>query len=129
MKARSTFLWLASLWGMLLAGQSGAVGQGVADFYRNKLITLVIGTGPGGAYDINGRLIGRHIFQHIPGTPKLVIQNIPGAGSIQAGNYLFSIASQDGTVLGNILNTVPLVQVLGQGQTQFDAAKIGRAHV
>jgi tripartite-type tricarboxylate transporter receptor subunit TctC len=95
----------------------------IADFYRSKQVTLVIGTGPGGAYDIHGRLIGRHIFRHIPGQPKSVIQNIPGAGSIQAGNFVYGVAPQDGTVLGNILNTVPLVQILGQASTQFDAAK------
>jgi tripartite-type tricarboxylate transporter receptor subunit TctC len=95
----------------------------VEDFYRGKQMTLVIGTGPGGAYDIHGRLIGRHIFRHIPGSPKAVVQNIPGAGSILAGNYIYGVAPQDGTVLGNILNTVPLVQVLGQAKVQFDSAK------
>lgn len=105
------------------AASMPAIADDISDFYRNKLVTLVIGTGPGGAYDIHGRLIGRHIFSHIPGQPKSVIQNIPGAGSIQAGNFIYSVAPQDGTVLGNILNTVPLVQILGQASSQFDAAK------
>jgi len=95
----------------------------MADFYRGKTVTLVIGTGPGGAYDIHGRLVARHLAQHIPGAPKLVVQNIPGAGSVQAANYLFNIAPQDGTVLGNILNTVPIVQLLGLVKTQFETAK------
>ena len=102
---------------------SSASADAISDFYRGKLVTLVIGTGPGGAYDIQGRLIGRHLFNHVPGQPKSVIQNIPGAGSIQAGNFIYSIGPQDGTVLGNILNTVPLVQILGQASAQFDAAQ------
>lgn len=92
-------------------------------FYKGKSIILVIGTGPGGAYDTHGRLIGRHIGRHIPGQPKTIVQNIPGAGSVQAANHVFNIAPQDGSVLANILNTVPLVHALGQTKTQFDPAK------
>jgi tripartite-type tricarboxylate transporter receptor subunit TctC len=105
------------------AASATASADAISDFYRGKLVTLVIGTGPGGAYDIQGRLIGRHLFNHVPGQPKSVIQNIPGAGSIQAGNFIYGVAPQDGTVLGNILNTVPLVQILGQASAQFDAAQ------
>jgi tripartite-type tricarboxylate transporter receptor subunit TctC len=105
------------------AGASPASADAIADFYRGRQMMLVIGTGPGGAYDIHGRLIGRHLFGHIPGAPKGVIQNMPGAGSIQAGNYIYGVAPQDGTILGNILNTVPLVQILGPAKAQFDAAK------
>ncbi|HTI86770.1 MAG TPA: hypothetical protein VL966_09200 [Alphaproteobacteria bacterium] len=112
-----------SVGAMLAVGTTAARADAIADFYKNKQVTLVIGTGPGGAYDIHGRLIGRHIFRHIPGPPRLVIQNIPGAGSIQAGNFVYGVAPQDGTVLANILNTVPLVQILGQASAQFDAAK------
>lgn len=108
----------------VLSGAAPAAAQeSTADFYRGKTVTLVIGTGPGGAYDIHGRLLARHLAQHIPGVPKLVVQNIPGAGSVQAANYVFNIAPQDGTVLGNILNTVPIVQLLGLVKTQFDVAR------
>src|SRR5689334_11889305 len=111
-------LALAAL--LAMAGAAPASAEdAMADFYRGKTLTLVIGTGPGGAYDIHGRLLARHLPQHIPGAPKLVVQNIPGAGSIQAANYLFNVAPQDGTVLGNILNTVPIVQLLGLVKTQF----------
>ena len=107
-----------------LAGASSASAEdAMADFYRGKTVTLVIGTGPGGAYDIHGRLLARHLPQHIPGSPKLVVQNIPGAGSVQAANYLFNVAPQDGTVLGNILNTLPIVQLLGLVKSQFEVAQ------
>jgi tripartite-type tricarboxylate transporter receptor subunit TctC len=108
----------------VLSGAAPAAAQeATADFYRGKTVTLVIGTGPGGAYDIHGRLLARHLAQHIPGVPKLVVQNIPGAGSVQAANYVFNIAPQDGTVLGNILNTLPIVQLLGLVKTQFEVAQ------
>ena len=93
-------------------------------FYKGKNITLVIGTGPGGAYDIHGRLISRHLGKHIPGQPKLIVQNMPGAGSITAVNHVAAVAPQDGSVLANILNTVPLVHALGQVTTQIDPAKL-----
>jgi tripartite-type tricarboxylate transporter receptor subunit TctC len=127
MRAMSRFVTATAVLAAVLSVGFGVAGpasaDAVEDFYRGKQMTLVIGTGPGGAYDIHGRLIGRHIFRHIPGAPKSVIQNIPGAGSIQAGNFVYGVAPQDGSVLGNILNTVPLVQILGQATTQFDAAK------
>lgn len=110
-----------------LAGGGSALAQNAGDpveaFYKGKNVTLVIGAGPGGAYDIHGRLLGRHIWRHIPGQPKLIVQNIPGAGSVKAANYVYSVAPQDGSVLANILNTVPLVHTLGQVKTQFDPGK------
>jgi tripartite-type tricarboxylate transporter receptor subunit TctC len=108
---------------LVLCAAAPAGAQEIADFYRGKIVTLVIGTGPGGAYDIHGRLVARHLARHIPGVPKLVVQNIPGAGSVQAANYVFTIAPQDGTVLGNLLNTLPIVQLLGLVKAQFDVAE------
>ena len=109
----------------LLSGAAAvAQSESVEAFYKGKNITLVIGTGPGGAYDIHGRLISRHLGKHIPGQPKLIVQNIPGAGSISAANHVTNVAPQDGSVLANILNTVPLVYALGQAKTQFDPAKL-----
>lgn len=93
------------------------------DFYKGKQLKLVIGTGPGGSYDINGRLLGRHIFRHIPGTTGLVVQNIPGAGSRKAAIYVYSAAPKDGTVLAQVLNTLPLLQALGEAGTGYDAGK------
>lgn len=108
-----------------LVGGEAALAQtdSAESFYKGRNITLVIGTGPGGAYDIHGRLISRHLGKHIPGQPKLIVQNMPGAGSITAVNHVYAVAPQDGSVLANILNTVPLVHALGQVTTQFDPAK------
>ncbi|MFN4281586.1 MAG: Bug family tripartite tricarboxylate transporter substrate binding protein [Alphaproteobacteria bacterium] len=117
-------LWCCLLLICAMAGLNRAVAAEPAQsFYSGKNITLVIGTGPGGAYDIHGRLLSRHFGKHLAGAPKLIVQNMPGAGSITASNYVYAVAAQDGTVLANILNTVPLAVALGQVQTQFDPSK------
>jgi tripartite-type tricarboxylate transporter receptor subunit TctC len=122
-------MWRSIFCGAVVLGLAGgpALAQGADDaesFYRGRNVTLVIGTGPGGAYDIHGRLISRHLGKHIPGAPKLIVQNMPGAGSVTAVNHVYNVAPKDGSVLANILNTVPLVHALGQVKTQFEPSKL-----
>src|SRR4030095_12966541 len=69
------------------------------DFYRGKTITILAGFSPGGGFDINARVLARHIGRHIPGNPTVVVQNMPGAGSITAVHYLDLTAPKDGTAL------------------------------
>jgi tripartite-type tricarboxylate transporter receptor subunit TctC len=69
------------------------------DFYQGKTLTLVVGYSPGGGYDINARLIARHIGRHIPGTPMVVVVNMPGAGSLRSLEHLENHAPKDGTVI------------------------------
>src|SRR3954453_1473222 len=69
------------------------------DFYQGKTLTLVVGYSAGGGYDINARLIARHIGRHIPGTPMVVVVNMPGAGSLRALEHLEKHAPRDGTVI------------------------------
>src|SRR4051794_8060509 len=71
----------------------------VADFYRGKQINLVIGTSAGNDYDFRGRAIARHIGKHIPGEPTIIPRNMPGAGGVNAANWLAAIAPRDGTTL------------------------------
>jgi len=71
----------------------------VADFYRGKRINFVIGYGTGGGYDIYARLFARFIGEHIPGNPTVVPQNMPGAGSRRAANWLYTVAPKDGTAV------------------------------
>lgn len=89
-----------------------------ADFYEGKTISLVIGSGPGGGFDRYGRVVGRHIVKYIPGKPTVVPKNMPGAGSGQAAEYLFSIAPKDGTVFG-ILQPGALVEPLLNSTQKF----------
>lgn len=92
-------------------------------------VTIVVGYEPGGGYDLYARMIAPLLSKHLPGHPQVIIQNMPGAGSMQAANYMYNIARADGTVLGMIGEDVPLLQVLGQPNIHFDAEKfswIGR---
>lgn len=94
-----------------------------ADFYKDKQIKLIIGTNVGGSYDVHGRTLGRHIHNNIPGKPKILIQNKPGAASQIAAAYVYGIAPQDGTVLVNLLNTLPMRQAIGRTRKSFDITK------
>ena len=100
-----------------------AHAQDVAGFYRGKQITLVIGYGPGGGYDLYARMLSRFIGAHIPGNPTIVPQNMPGAGSRSAANWLYKVAPQDGTVIACLGQATPTDQALGQPGVQFDAGK------
>jgi tripartite-type tricarboxylate transporter receptor subunit TctC len=100
-----------------------AAAADVSDFYRGKRINFVIGYGTGGGYDIYARLFARFIVEHIPGNPTVVPQNMPGAGSRRAANWLYSVAPKDGTVLACLGQATPTDQALGQPGIQFDARK------
>src|SRR5262249_49532442 len=69
------------------------------DFYKGKTITIVVGFSPGGGYDVNARAVARHIGKHIPGNPSVIVQNMPGAGSLTSVRYLDATAPKDGTVM------------------------------
>ena len=98
-----------------------AAADDVADFYRSKRISLVIGYGPGGGYDLYARMLGRFISAHIPGNPTIVPQNMPGAGSRGAANWLYTIAPKDGTVIACLGQATPTDQALDQPGVRFDA--------
>jgi tripartite-type tricarboxylate transporter receptor subunit TctC len=101
----------------------------IADFYKGKSVAMVIGTAAGGGYDFFGRLVARHLGNHIPGNPSVIPNNMPGAGSLRAANYLYEIAPKDGTAIGIITQTVALEEALGTPGVRFKAAEfawIGR---
>jgi tripartite-type tricarboxylate transporter receptor subunit TctC len=103
-----------------------ASAQEKQGFFRGKQINLIVGYGPGGGYDSYARLIARHIGRFIPGRPTVVIQNMPGAGSLVATNYLYRLAPRDGTTFGTFARNMPLVGLLGTKQNvQFDPRKFG----
>jgi tripartite-type tricarboxylate transporter receptor subunit TctC len=105
-----------------LAIPSLAAAQSPAQFYQGKTISLYIGYGAGGGYDIYGRLVARFLGHHIPGQPTVVPQNMPGAGSIRAANYIYNVAPKDGTALGIVTQTVALEEILGTAGVQYKAA-------
>ena len=101
-----------------------AAAQGVADFYRGKQITFMVGSSPGGGYDAIARLVARHIVNHIPGNPGVVVQNTPGGGSLTMTNRIVRVAPQDGTVVGLVQRGVLLAQLTKQANVQFDITKL-----
>lgn len=108
----------------LLAAAAGAQAQGASDFYKDKQITVVVGSEPGGGYDTNARVLARHLGRYLPGNPILVVQNMPGAGSIVATNYLYNVAPKDGTSIGLIQRGMLMVKVTQQQGAKFDPEKI-----
>jgi tripartite-type tricarboxylate transporter receptor subunit TctC len=109
--------------GIVLGAMAPARADDVADFYRGKRLILVVGYGTGGGYDLYARMLGRFMAEHIPGKPTIVPQNMPGAGSRGAANWLYKVAPQDGTVIATLSQTTPTDQALGQPGVQFDVRK------
>ena len=101
-----------------------AQADAVAEFYRGKTVNVLIGVGVGGEYDIQARLVARHIGKHIPGNPNVVAQNMTGAGGLRMINYLYNVAAKDGTHIGMIANAFPAMQAVGVAGVQFDAGKM-----
>jgi tripartite-type tricarboxylate transporter receptor subunit TctC len=104
---RCAALLLASL-----AVAPQACADPVVDFYRSRTITLIVGYGPGGGYDLFARLMARHLGRYVPGNPAVVVQNMPGAGSLRATNYLYAVAARDGTTIGSFARDMPLLAIL-----------------
>jgi tripartite-type tricarboxylate transporter receptor subunit TctC len=101
-----------------------AQAETVAEFYKGKRINLIVSYGPGGGYDVYARVLARHISKHIPGNPSIVVQNMPGAGSLRGANYLYNVAAKDGTVFGTFARNMAMLGLMKTGQkVQFDPMK------
>jgi tripartite-type tricarboxylate transporter receptor subunit TctC len=103
-----------------LAAQS-ALAAGAEDFYKGKTVSLIIGYSVGGGYDAYGRLVARHLGKHIPGNPSVVPQNMTGAGSLKAANYLYSVAPKDGSVIGTFSRSQGIAPLIDKAE--FDSTK------
>lgn len=114
-----------------LALSASAQADAVADFYKNKQLRVLVGYGAGGGYDTVTRLVGKHLSKHIPGNPTIVVQNMPGAGSMKVANYVFNAAPKDGTVLGVFAASTALEPLFGNEKAKYDPRKfswIGSMH-
>ena len=108
---------------------SGAAAQTADRFYEGKTIRIVVALGTGGDYDNYARLAGRYLGKYIPGSPTIVVQNMPGAGGLLAANHLANVAPKDGTVLGALHANTTLAQVTSAPNVEYDVRKfnwIGR---
>lgn len=109
----------------LIAGAGCASAQSVEEFYRGKTMRMVIGHEAGGGYDIYARLVAAHLVKHLPGAPAIVPQNMPGAGSRVATNWIYSVAPRDGTVIGMGGQAIAVDQATRQPGVQFKAEELG----
>jgi tripartite-type tricarboxylate transporter receptor subunit TctC len=94
-----------------------------AAFYSRKTVSIIVGSGAGGGFDTTARLVARHIGRHIPGTPTVIVVNMPGGGGLVAANHLFSVAPKDGTAIG-LFHEAQVMNQLTDGEgVQFDLLK------
>src|SRR5438093_13576303 len=98
-------------------------GFAQTNFYEGKTIRLIVGFTAGGGYDAYTRTIGRHMGKHIPGNPVMIVENMPGAGSMISANYTFKAAKPDGLTIGHFIGGLFLQQLLGKPGIEFDSLK------
>jgi tripartite-type tricarboxylate transporter receptor subunit TctC len=96
----------------------------VAEFYKGKTISIVVGSDSGGGYDLNARVLGRHLGRYIPGNPNIIIQNKPGASSLVAANYVYELAPKDGTVIAAVQRPIPFPTLFVDDGARYDVRKI-----
>jgi tripartite-type tricarboxylate transporter receptor subunit TctC len=100
-----------------------AAAQPADQFYKGKQIRIVVGSTAGGDYDVWARLLARHMSRHIPGNPTIIVENMPGAGTLVATNHVYNLAPRDGTVLGMPSRSMPAAAVMKVANVRFDPVK------
>jgi tripartite-type tricarboxylate transporter receptor subunit TctC len=98
--------------------------QSVAEFYSGKQITLIVGASAGGGYDTQSRLVARHLGKNVPGNPTIIVQNMPGAGSLTATNYIQNAAPKDGTVIALVMRGMLLIKNWSPASVRFDLSHL-----
>jgi tripartite-type tricarboxylate transporter receptor subunit TctC len=101
-----------------------AFAQTPAEFYKGRQVTLLIGGGAGGGYDVYYRMIARFLTKHIPGNPNIVPKNMPAASGLAAASTLYTTAEKDGSVIGAFPNNVPMDPLFGNPGARYDPLKL-----
>jgi len=109
---------------MLAASITAAAADEVADFYKGKTFSIVVGHEVGTGFDLYSRVLARHLGDHIPGHPNVVVQNMVGASGVTPANWLYNVAPKDGSVIMTFVHTAALEPIFGNGAARFDAAKL-----
>lgn len=111
--------------GIFAVANIGATAQAqpVADFYKDKTLTLLVGHEAGTGFDIYARALMPYFGKHIPGNPRVIVQNMPGASGVTGTNWLYNIAPKDGTVLGTFSQNVIVERLFGNTAARYEAAK------
>ncbi len=116
-------LVLALAASLSVAGADRTNAQSAASFYSNKSLRFIVPDGVGGGYDAYSRLLARHLADHIPGHPRIVAENMPGAAGLVATNWLYNIAPHDGSVMGATYSTLLTEPLLGDTASKYDPTK------
>jgi len=111
--------------GILLATQlaGSAHAQTPEEFFKSRPFTIVVGYPPGAAYDMYARLIARRLGHYLPGTPAVVVQNMPGAGSLSAANHLYNVARRDGSIIGTFSRGITMLPIIDSTGVRYDTLK------
>ena len=105
------------------APDGSQAASGDQDFYKGKTIRIIVGFAAGGGFDVYARTIARHMPKHLPGNPSMIVDNMTGAGSRLAANYLYKASAPDGLTIGNFIGSLLLQQILGDQGIEFDGRK------
>jgi len=108
---------------LVLLACAPAAAKDAASFYAGKQIRFIVGSAPGGTYDILARIVARHMAGHIPGHPLIIVQNEPAAGGLVMANQLYTLGPDDGTAIGVPINGIPTAPLLEPQGARFDATK------
>jgi tripartite-type tricarboxylate transporter receptor subunit TctC len=122
-RIRAAIVFAAGIGLVLWISAQPAAAAGVEEFYKGRTVSIIIGYSVGGGYDTYARLLSRYLGEHIPGRPTVVPQNMPGAGSIKAANYIYGVAAKDGTAIGTFGRTIPVAPLLAAAGAAFDGTK------
>ena len=118
---RGPYRLLAVAAALLALSIADAAAQDAAEFFTGRTIRIVVGFGPGGGYDLYARLLAKYLPAHIPGEPKVVVENMEGVGSVRAANYVYEAAPRDGSVIAAVNQNAPMYQLLGGTGARFRA--------
>jgi len=114
------WLFAASAMAMICGG---AAAQSPGEFFAGKTVNIVVGHEAGTGFDVYSRVIVRHMPRHLPGTPSMIVQNMPGASGIQSANWMYNIAPKDGTVMATFSQNVPLEPLFGNERAKFEPSR------
>lgn len=121
LRARSAFVAAWALFGV--ASASGARAETGADFYASHPITLISSFAAGGFNDLASRLVSRHFGRFVPGSPGVIVKNMPGAGGVIAANHLYQVAARDGSVIGQLDRGIPQTGFRSAPNVKFDVLR------
>lgn len=103
---------------------SQASAQSVEEFYKGKTLKMIVGSGASGGGDVFARMFSKYLPKHLPGSPTIVVQNMPAAGGIVAASHLYNAGPRDGTLIAAVMRTVPIMPLLSDKDLNYDPRKL-----